>query len=225
MPLIWAPLAASHSLGQALGLRETLHVPFFAETDDAAHGRAALDPEDLLYGILIGYHEAPPLVNMADLRPRLGPMVTALGRGFRFDSTEDVILGVAANLHRDGMPDEARAVLTTGRTLLPHSAPIASDAVMNLWVRTAEAPATERDALWQEIHRVVSGIDYAGVRPDIRQSIAFMHFVAVRCLGDADAIERVLHDEVFEHVEEPSLKVKVKRALEDTDSDPVYLYA
>lgn len=228
--LIWAPLAPSHPLAQALGLREMLHVPFLATGEDAEQvhargpGEVAFGPRHLLFGILAGYHEIPPSLDAGALRQRLLPVMDGLWREFGMASREQAVLDVAATL-REGAPDTARAVLRTGRALLPRSSRVASDYVMALWEHARVAHPEARAAVWADLHAAAAVVDYNDVMPPAREGLAFMHFTAVRCLGDEHAIGRVLHEGVFVHVARPRLKAKIKRALEDPAPDPEYLYS
>lgn len=225
---MWAPLRPSLPLAQALGIRAPIHVPFLTIGEETGHveqGPVSFGPKHLLFGILVGYLDAPPTLDIAALRPQLRQILIGLGQGFGLPSLETCILNGALALASEDSPDAQRRALATGRVLLPRSSPIASDYIMATWEVVKAANDTERARFWRDIHEAASSIDYDEIMPAAREGIAFFHFTAVRCLGDAGVIVHVLENEVYAHVNQPALKVKIKRALEDPNSEPAYLYA
>ncbi|MHB8135430.1 MAG: hypothetical protein ACYDH1_14555 [Anaerolineaceae bacterium] len=202
------------------------YLPFFVSGTD--HERLEnkeeieLREEHLLKGILYGINEEEKKGVFWDAergKETYRYLLEKLGKGFGFDSLENLILSVAASARSKNGHAVSYSMLLTGNELLPDSSQIKSDLISDIWMILSEA--NNRDFYEEGLRKIVDliyQVKMEDVIPGAREMIAYFGFTALMLLGMEEQVKEYLHQFIYPYVENVQLKIRIKDMLENPKS-------
>ena len=178
-----------------------------------------LREEQLLEGILYGLDEFdhhPGFWHRTQDRDIYLYLLRVLENGFKFESREKMVLEVAAHLRERNGNVPSRIVLEVGKGLVPQSAAIKSDLILDLWAVLPQ-DGTGKELL-EEIIGLVPQIKLDEINPNAKEAVCYYGLCATVLLGRTDAIQRYLEAYILPNVTIPKLKENIQELLEKPGS-------
>ena len=201
-------------------------LPYFVDGEDcAALGRkeaVELTARTLLFGILVSWFEVERFTGAEDpetLRRLLNDLLEALRRDFGCDSLETLILDAAAVVRARHGALLASRMLTAGNNLLPGSARIRGDLMVDVWRVLEATEPVDRPSAFAFLVKVYRGIDLAAVDGRVVELLDYIYLVALSFRGQRDERARFFRGGAAKRVRNAALKRKMLALLADPDPD------
>ncbi|CAN5819987.1 hypothetical protein BH20ACI4_BH20ACI4_17790 [soil metagenome] len=203
-------------------------LPFFLSGEDLisfeTDGKAKIDEEKLLKGILFGLYELdndPKPWHQPKNKETYLYLLDVLGNGFGFTDPEKMILDVAANIRIKNGNNVSRIVLNSGLDLIPFSSKIRSDLICDNWAVMSEYGIENQllEQLLEQIIELSSETYLESILPDAKEIICYYGFCAMVLNNESvNDIENYLQEFVYPNVKMQSLKIKIRDLLLKPDS-------
>ncbi|MBV5330261.1 MAG: hypothetical protein JZU65_21965 [Chlorobium sp.] len=196
------------------------YLPFLISGDEVEalenKENVLLQEEHLLKGILYGLYEFDnnsKFWHQKEDKETLLYLLDELGKGFKFDSPEQMVLDVASTIREKNGNCVSRVVLEVGSNLIPKSSKIKSDLICDLWSVISEHE--EDKDLFEEIIRLIEQIDFEGIYPDAIEIVCYYGLCAMVFLKKDDDIDGYLEKYIYPHVEMRKLKDKITALMKN----------
>ncbi|MEO6865026.1 MAG: hypothetical protein ABI229_06220 [Gemmatimonadaceae bacterium] len=211
--MIWRNFRETSPTNRRLGPSQVVSFPYMLEGDARqamqAGQRVALGPVELLRGIMIGYLDLPPVVDVSKphLRDALDDLVTLLSA----PSLEILLIDAAADMRERHSMESARIALETGMTILPQSSLMRSDYIMTTWsaitsrAGMADFGLEESQRLCGDIVTAYSSIDLDIVEPDAVEFVVYAQLVALSYLRRQSERDQFAAHQAVEYIRRPAL--------------------
>lgn len=205
------------------------YLPFFVWGDELdaleKKEKVELREKHLLRGILYGLYEFdhhPKPWHQKKDKETLLYLLDVLGNGFKFDSSEKMVLDVAYSVREKNGNGASRIILEVGDNLIPQSSKIKSDLICDLWA--VISMHGEKSDLFEEIIRLVDQIDFSEIHSDAKEIVCYYGLCAMVFLKNENDIANYLPKYIYPNVVLGQLKNKIKALLENpNDFSPVDL--
>lgn len=130
--VIWQQFDKNSQLGIKLKASEDFALPYFVQESDKPP-KQVVPEKQLLFGILVGYSDKPPTVNIVASKKLFPQILQDLKQGFKYESLEEMILDVSANIRINNGDLPSFYALFAGTEICPKSSKIKFDCAMNLY--------------------------------------------------------------------------------------------
>ena len=196
------------------------YLPFFIWGRDLEaldnNQKVELREQHLLKGILYGLYEfgqhPNPWLQKKD-RKTLLYLLDVLGKGFKYDDHEKMILDIASSVREKNGNTASRIILEAGNGLIPQSSKIKSDLICDLWAVISEHEVGTD--LFKKIITLIHEIDLSDIYPDAREIVCYYGLCALFFMNDDDGISEYLPEFVYPNIEMHQLKNNIKSLLEN----------
>jgi hypothetical protein len=135
--IIWKTFNANSELGKYLGAVEDFSLPYFIDGDDKKRFELGtlnnLAELHLLRGLLVGYFDNPPTLDIIYSRTLFRNAIEDLRKHFNFQTTEHLILDISSFIRRENGDFASQTALRTGIELMPDSSKIKFDLCVDLY--------------------------------------------------------------------------------------------
>jgi len=178
--IVWQPYVTESPTKRSLP--QPVSFPFLLDGDEYSalqSGRPTrLDDRALMLGILVAYNDPSPFTDTSSptqLDEALADLVAVL----RAPSLEVALLDASAHLRERHGLETARVALVTATKIVPASAMIRSDLIMNCWSLLGELSGADREAALQQIVEAYREADLSLIDTDAAEHVAFAQLVAL----------------------------------------------
>ncbi len=213
--IVWRRLERHVVEDWELPAREGLVVPFFVDEHDSKGARAendaSLEPYDLLRGLLVAYKDDAPGDEPAAFRAAAAAIVDRLGREFGLATPEETILKVAVRMREEYSVALSRTVLEAGAALLPDSAKIRADLIVDLWFSAEHGAAPDLAGIFEAIADHARRIDLDAIDRSAAELPVYANAVALHYLGRNDERDAYIRDVVSRRVRRPEFRERIAR--------------
>ena len=206
---------------EEIGIKPKIMMPFFIggesydfKKDD---GDVVLNTYMLFCGILMTWFKPkqyrlrwPP----EKLRVYLLGVLDNLWREFDVDSLEELILGVSAEVQNDHGALPASRILSAGHDILPDSALIHVEMIMNMWFIARNGEERARNLALDVITYVFPELDTEAVEQSLVEELDYIYMASLSLSGQQAECTRHFWQTAAKRVGDPALK-KLMVALAD----------
>jgi len=135
--IIWKTFNANSELGKHLGAIENFSLPYLIDGDDKKRFELGtlnnLAELHLLRGLLVGYFDNPPTLDIIYSRTLFKNAIEDLRKHFDFQTTENLILDISSFIRQENGDFASQTALRTGLELIPDSSKIRFDLCVDLY--------------------------------------------------------------------------------------------
>jgi hypothetical protein len=135
--IIWKTFNANSELGKYLGAVEDFSLPYFIDGDDKKRFELGtlnnLAELHLLRGLLVGYFDNPPTLDIIYSRTLFRNAIEDLRKYYNFQTTENLIIDISSFIRRENGDFASQTALRTGIELMPDSSKIKFDLCVDLY--------------------------------------------------------------------------------------------
>lgn len=219
--VVWQGFRDTSPTNRSLQPSEVISFPYMLEGDACAAlstgKRIALGPVELMRGILMGYLESPPVMDVSQphLRDALEDLVILLSA----PSLEILLLDGGAYMRERYGIGPGRIALQTGMAILPQSSLMKSDFIMATWSAMANqlGPCSDSPELNRQfcidIATAHQGIDLRVPDPEAVELLVYAQLVALSHLGRERERDEFAADQAVQYVRTPSIAQRVQYIL------------
>ena len=130
-----------------------------------------------------------------------------------FDSFEQMVLVLSAQTRNRNGRLPALKMLMTGYRLLPRSAAIRSELIMDVWAVVEASTQVDRTCAFQLINKLYDGIDFERLNEQIFDILDYINFVALSYLGAYQKRNWLFWRVIAKRVRHKELKHRMIRLL------------
>jgi hypothetical protein len=159
--IFWQQYSPNSQVGQYWQVTENFALPYFAVKD-----KRDAPEKQVLFGILIGYNDNPPAVNIEYTRSLFPKILRHLQKGFDYESLEKLILDVAANLRENVDDLLSYRVLINGTEIEPSSSKIKFDCAMSLYNLILKNDFSDIEKGKSILRKLVNNINKNDINPN-----------------------------------------------------------
>ena len=212
IPRAWAPFRTTAPVPARL--------PHFVSSagfmkHDSGHP-LVLDETMLFLGVLHTWSEQGPVpfsAGQSSLEQYLKRLLYNLCLRSNFDSLEVMVLALAAKVREQNGRLPALKMLMTGYRLLPRSAAIRGDLIMDVWAVVEASPQVDRECAFQLINRLYEGIEFGCLDEQLFDILDYINFVALSYLGDYQKRNWLFWRVIAKRIRHKGLKHRMIRLL------------
>ena len=230
--ILWEPIPAEWARFRING-PAPVRLPHFVSSEDLLKHNTAqalvLDETMLFLGVLHTWSEEGPVpfsAGQSSLEQYLKRLLYNLCLRSDFDSLEVMVLALAARVREQNGRLPALKMLMTGYRLLPRSAAIRGDLIMDVWAVVEASPQVDRKCAFQLINRLYEGIEFTGLDEQLFDILDYINFVALSYLGDYQRRNWLFWRVIAKRVRHKGLKHRMIRLLNcrpiELSSEPVF---
>ena len=143
-----------------------------------------------------------------------------------FDSLEVMVLSLSTRLREQNGRLPALKMLMTGYRLLPRSAAIRGDLIMDVWAVVEASPHVDRECAFQLINRLYEGIEFDRLDEQLFDILDYINFVALSYLGEYQKRNWLFWRVIAKRIRHKELKHRMIRLLNcrpnELASEPVF---
>ena len=217
--IVWKPIPAEWATFRISGPAPAL-LPHFVDGrdyDEHLAGKSIdLDETMLFLGVLHAWTEQGPARFAGDKKSEeqyLKRMLYNLCLRSSFDSLEVMVLTLSTRAREQNGRLPALKMLMTGYRLLPRSASIRSDLIMDVWAVVEASPQVDRECAFQLINRLYEGIEFERLNEQLFDILDYINFVALSFLGDYQKRNWLFWRVIARRVRHKELKHRMIRLL------------
>ena len=213
--IVWETIPAEWARFRINGPAPAL-LPHFVSGQRQAGQELALDETMLFLGVLHTWLDDSPTPIVGGkqvLEPYLKRMLYNLCLRSNFDSLEVMVLALSNGIREHNGRLPALKMLMTGYRLLPRSAAIRSDLIMDLWAVVEASPHVDRACAFQLINRLYEGIEFEKLNEQLFDILDYINFVALSYLGDYQKRNWLFWRVIAKRVRHKELKHRMIRLL------------
>jgi len=230
--IVWKPVPSTWTMFDSNGPVPEL-LPYLlygnALVRHQSSQRVTLDEQMLLLGLLyVGWEAGSGLPATSNgSRPRdIKEMIYRLCLRSRFDSLEEMVLVLSGKIRRDNGRLPALKILISGCRLLPRSAEIRSELILDVWALVEASEKVDRQSAFQLIINLHEGIDFERLNEQVFDILDYIHFVALSYLGDYQKRNWLFWRVIAKRIRHKGLKHRMIRLLNcrpiELTSEPVF---
>ncbi len=214
--IVWEPIQAEWATFRISGPAPAL-LPHFvgglAHTRHLAGKSIAFDETMLFLGVLHEWMAESPAGDKQSRERYLQRMLYNLCLRSQFDSLEVMVLALSAKVREQSGRLPALKMLMTGYRLLPRSATIRSDLIMDVWAVVEASPHVDRECAFNLINRLYEGIEFERLNEQLFDILDYINFVALSYLGDYQKRNWLFWRVIARRVRHKELKHRMIRLL------------
>jgi len=180
--IIWLPFSKDSEVGKYLNIQQGLALPYFIDGNDKRkfeHSNLdGLTQLHLLRGILVGYFENPPLVNIETFKENVRPILNDLQSHFDFDSLEKLILDIAAYIRKENGDRVSFKALLAGTEICSDSSKIKFDCCTDLYNLLERDRFSDKEWGKKKLRELINQIDRNEIEPALIKHLnTFKHWI------------------------------------------------
>ena len=169
--LVWKTFLANSNLGKNLGAERDFSLPYFIDGNDKIRFEQGtlynFAEIHLLRGLLIGYFEEPPQVDINYSRTLFKKVIEDLKKYFDFQTTENLILDISSVIRRENGDFASHIALITGLEFNPESSKIRFDLCVDLFNMLERNEYKKKDVGINLLNENFKKIKAKEIRPDL----------------------------------------------------------
>jgi len=217
--IVWQEITSTSNIAKEFNLKIGGDIPYLIYgqnlIDIKSERTVPLDEFMLLTGILTNWSFHNPKIDRQKNDDLWRILLDRLRLGFKFLTTEKMILDVAYKLREDLGAEVSCKVLITGAELIPNSSKIKSDLVLDIF----ELHRIRKNILdLYMIQKLCNKINFDEIDTNAAQLVAYINLCALHFLNQKEGVSNFLHNVVFKRVSHPQLKNKIKDMLEGNNT-------
>jgi hypothetical protein len=180
--IIWMPFSSNSDLGKHLGTKEDFSLSYFIDGDDKKRFEEGtldhLSEIHLLRGLLVGYFDNPPTLDIDYSRTLFKYVIEDLRKHFEFQTTEQLVLDVAYFIRQENGDFASQIALRTGLELIPSSSKIRFDLCGDLYNKLERDEYNNTEEGLHLLSENIAKINTNDIRPEFIEHLQmFQDFV------------------------------------------------
>lgn len=193
---IWLPVRPDHPILAAAGFTEVSQVPVFLDGEAFLRWQerrsVEVSPRGLLFGAMLHADGEAPVVDSRSFLAHLPAMLDVLARGFGADSTEGLVVDVAATMREQHGSALSRRALRGVIKAFPSFHLARCDLLIDTWMEALDAGERERRQLLVEVLDALSGLDRSRLAAGPRAVACYATVAATAVVEGLDQARRQL---------------------------------
>jgi hypothetical protein len=168
--LVWKQFSKNSDIGKHLEVSDDSALPYFIDGVDKENFDKRIPFEfnqmHLLRGVIVGYSDHPPTVNMQVFKYVAPMILNDLNEYFKCTSLEELIYEIASHIRKENGDHVSLEALLNGIEICPASSKIKLDCCIDLFnlLERNEFPYKEYGK--QKLFEVINLIDKSQINPD-----------------------------------------------------------